>query len=353
MALVIAGDAIYNVLTTIKREYGDEFKWLIYYPGDWHMLGNFQKAIMKPYFDAGLKELAKTAGYPTTAIQACSQFKRTHHFIMEAWVAIYQVMLHMYLENTSHPIAESVKQQLLDNHSPQSIHTMIATLQMSLSSDYKHFIEYLQIKSEDNDNWKFWTQFVLRDGLAYVGMYLALRSGNWNLRVACMKMMVPIFCAYDHMTYKKLICRHIADILTLPKPILKCFSEGGFVVSVTGTPWHSIAVDEAHEMCINKSCKMAIVHPTQDYIHRVANYIPYRNKCLENLRDQLFPEEKKGIFKAVINTDNRCKYKKHQANIETLTECINGAILTETQELHNYSGKIATQKQREGEFLLY
>ena len=55
MALVIAGDAIYNVLTTIKREYGDEFKWLIYYPGDWHMLGNFQKAIMKPYFDAGLR----------------------------------------------------------------------------------------------------------------------------------------------------------------------------------------------------------------------------------------------------------------------------------------------------------
>ena len=97
--LVIAGDAkLYNVLTTIKREYGDEFKWLICYPGDWHMLVNFQKAIMKPYFDAGLKELAKTAGYPTTAIQACSQFKRTHHFIMEASEAIYQVMLHMYLE---------------------------------------------------------------------------------------------------------------------------------------------------------------------------------------------------------------------------------------------------------------
>ena len=37
--------------------------------------------------------------------------------------------------------------------------------------------------------------------------------------------------------------------------LVKCFSEGGFVVSVTGRPWHSIAVDEAHEMCINKSVK--------------------------------------------------------------------------------------------------
>ena len=79
-----------------------------------------------------------------------------------------------------------------------------------------------------------------------------------------MKMMVPVFCAYDHMTYKQLICHHIADILTLPEPILKYFSEGGFVVSVTGALCHSVAVDEAHEMGINKSCKMAVVHPTQD-----------------------------------------------------------------------------------------
>ena len=38
-------------------------------------------------------------------------------------------------------------------------------------------------------------------------------------------------------------------------------------VSSKGRTWHSVAVDEAHEM---------FVHPTQDYIHRVANYIPYR-----------------------------------------------------------------------------
>ena len=36
--LVVAGDAkLYDVLKTIKHEYGDEFKWLICYPGDWHM----------------------------------------------------------------------------------------------------------------------------------------------------------------------------------------------------------------------------------------------------------------------------------------------------------------------------
>ena len=78
--LVVAGDAkLFDTLKTIKNEYGDEFTWLICYPGDWHMLANFQKALMKPYFDAGIKELAKVGGYPTAAIQACSQFKRTHY----------------------------------------------------------------------------------------------------------------------------------------------------------------------------------------------------------------------------------------------------------------------------------
>ena len=71
-----------------------------------------------------------------------------HHFIMEA---VFQVMLHMFMENTSHdPIAESVKQQLLDSQSPHSIETMVATLKMSQSSEYKHFITYLRIVRTGN-----------------------------------------------------------------------------------------------------------------------------------------------------------------------------------------------------------
>ena len=157
-----------------------------------------------------------------------------------------------------------------------------------------------------------------------MGMYLALRSGNWNLRVACMKMMAPIFCAYDHMTNKRLICSHIADLLTLQQPIQSSFSEGGFVVSCKGRPWHSVAVDETHEMCINKSCKTSIVHPIQDYIHRIANYIPYRNKCLENLKNQLFPEENKlpPNIPSLYTTVEQAK--KQRTNVDAIKKCISG-----------------------------
>ena len=54
---------------------------------------------MKPYFDAGLKELAKVAGYPIAGIKSCRQFKRTHHFTMETLEAIYRSIMHTYFEN--------------------------------------------------------------------------------------------------------------------------------------------------------------------------------------------------------------------------------------------------------------
>ena len=60
---------------------------------------NFQAALIKPYYDAGLKSLAAAAGYLTASIQSTSQFKQTHNFILEAWEAIYRVMLAQYIDS--------------------------------------------------------------------------------------------------------------------------------------------------------------------------------------------------------------------------------------------------------------
>ena len=100
--LLIEGDAkLYVVLQAIKFEYGNEYNWLLPLPGDWHLLKNYQIALMKPYFEAGLKELARISGYPIAAIQTCSKFKRTHHFILE-WEAMHQVMMTKFLEYCEH-----------------------------------------------------------------------------------------------------------------------------------------------------------------------------------------------------------------------------------------------------------
>ena len=140
-----------------------------------------------------------------------------------------------------------------------------------------------------NDTWRFWVQFVFEDAMAYLSLFIAICSGNWDLRVASIKSMAAIFTAFDHPTYQRVISQHIEDIENMPAQIKAMFKQSAFVVSVTGRPWHSVAIDEAHELLINKDCKTAVIHPLPDYINRIAQHIPYRSKAIKNLQKELFP----------------------------------------------------------------
>ena len=42
--------------------------------------------------------------------------------------------------------------------------------------------------------------------------------------------------------------------------------------------------DEAHEMLINKDCKLAVVHPNKEFITRVSLYFPFHSKVLHNIK---------------------------------------------------------------------
>ena len=70
-------------------------------------------------------------------------------------------------------------------------------------------------------------------------------------------------------------------------------------------------------MKINKDCKTSIVRPSKDYISRVAGYISYHAKCMENLKKQLFPEENistSSILSSILSTD--AKARKSASNTE-------------------------------------
>ena len=41
--------------------------------------------------------------------------------------------------------------------------------------------------------------------LAYVGLFVGVHTANWHLRTGSIKKMAPIFSAFDHPTYEKLI----------------------------------------------------------------------------------------------------------------------------------------------------
>ena len=190
------------------------------------MLKNYQIAIMKPYFDAGLKDLAKAAGYPVASTQTCGLFKRTHHFLLEAWEALYRALILVFLQETqpgTSPPFQEITTKLLsikDNFNKDTLANMSKETDTALRHDYQEFRSFIQKLAIRDDTCKFWIQFVFQDLSAYVGLFLAIRSGDWHLRMASVKQMASVFTAFDHSNYLKLISRHLTDVLCMPHSIV-------------------------------------------------------------------------------------------------------------------------------------
>ena len=194
-------------------------------------------------------------GETLTALGRCSNFSLTTNFFFQVWEALYS---HMYL-------------------------TFQKTNLNTAAETQEPFLEFLQQKQCEDDNQRFWIQFIRVDCLAFINLYLSVRAGNWKLRCASIKQMAALFTVCDRPHYTKIISQHRADCLEMPQSIVSQFSAGGFVVSIKGRSWHSVAYDEAHEMLINKELKTAIVRPNHEYMSRLALYFAHRTQALKNL----------------------------------------------------------------------
>ena len=75
----------------------------------------------------------------------------------------------------------------------------------------------------------------------------------------------------------------------------------------------TVAVDECHEMLINK---LSVIRPSHEYINRMIHYLPGRTKATENLNKQLFPV-KSDTNKGKVVTKNPSMRKISQSSRET------------------------------------
>ena len=180
--LIVASDVkTYQHLQHIKREYGEQLTWLILFPGDFHILMNYQPVLSKVYFDVGLKQVAAAGGFKgeaLTSLQHCSNFKNTHYFLIEVWEALYLEMLDQFLlENNE---VNSTLHEILSMFDPVDLPSIRQRCLKPLQQLHKLFIDF--ITSKEGPNWKFWSHFVKSTCFSYIALFCAIRSGfDWQV----------------------------------------------------------------------------------------------------------------------------------------------------------------------------
>ena len=303
--LVVIGDgATFKLLCEIKREYGEALEWLIPYIGDWHFLKNYQEVLMKIFWDGGLKTLAKCVHKNLTlqSLGNCSNFKRTHRFLLQIHEAIYMLQFQCFLDHRKEDA------QISNSSFLKKVESVVETFKIDENSEVTCAFKNLQnelfssvcftsVKNEFElfckdmsdklETFRFWNRFVHEDCMSYIHLYIAIRSRNWNLRNAAVKNMAALFHACDRQNYAKMIPLHINMMQALPEHVKKHFENGAFVSSIKGLNFSSVAFDEAHEMLINKDCKMAISRGLPKNMEKLAATIQYQAKVIRNFQTQL------------------------------------------------------------------
>ncbi|XP_030853471.1 uncharacterized protein LOC100890520 isoform X1 [Strongylocentrotus purpuratus] len=366
--LIIAGDgATIKLLLNIKKEYGPSLDWVIPYLGDWHVLKNFQEVLMKIYWDSGLKEIAKLSHKHITlkSLSACSNFKRTHRFFIQVFEAIYMLQYQSFLEY------RKGQENVFDNEDfLLQVKNLVSCLQFEngeisgmseyreavnqfkcsdiMSSMKQEFDEYCDMMSLKHTTFKFWNQFLRKDCHCYISLWIAIRSANWDLRLASLKEMVPLFHAFDRLNYAQLIPLHLNMLNGLPDYIIQDFKDGGFVNSLSGTPFSCVAFDEAHEMTINKDCKMSLAKslPQSHSMDSIAATIQYRAQLINNLATQLGSQRRSMLYRDMQASVVKAEF----ANVKLYFDKVSSTNMFTPNDqpnnlIHVFSGTIANPQQ--------
>ena len=261
-------------------------------------------------------------------------------------------MYHTYFLNNNTDLIQNAKciisTSIIEKRPPHHLMTRITQL-LEDSETHENFKIFVEQLAQKDNTVKFWYQFVFMDCLSYLSLYLAIRSSNWKLCLSSLKMMAPLFTAFDRDFYERIIPYHLADIELFPPEVLQCLKNGGFTVSITGQRWCAVALDEAHEMCINKDLKAAVTRPTKSYLQKTTLFFNYRIKAYKNIIHELFPDReiKQSTSNTIIDsTPQTCQSEENIKQMCSLIRDKNLLITTTNRGILNvFSGQKATPEQ--------
>lgn len=128
--------------------------------------------------------------------------------------------------------------------------------------------------------------------------------------------------------YESLIPRHLHDLALFPGYLTEHFKKGIFSILLSKRDWCGIALDKCHEMKINKDAKLAVIRPTSERMTSIANYLPFRAKCVNNLKSQILPQNERNITCYTVTTRDRATTE----HVKTMLAVINSTGMYENEQ---------------------
>ena len=113
----------------------------------------------------------------------------------------------------------------------------------------------------------------------------------------------------------------------------------------------AVALDEAHEMCVNKDLKSAVIRPTQAYLQKTTLFFNYRIVAYKNLIKQLFPERASNSPSTESITDSTKDALHWEENIRQVCSLVHSNHLLPPKLEYNrglvnvFTGQKATPEQ--------
>ena len=148
--------------------------------------------------------------------------------------------------------------------------------------------------------------------------------------------MSPLFAAFDHTHYQKMLPQHLSKLVVMLQEVINFFESGCFVCSVSGRYMQSVALDEVHEMLVNKDLKTTVVRLSKEYLDQILYYYPTLSHAIKKLKKEvLFDTEQPGGQK-VYNIDSSPAARRAETNITAMRQKLDKTavllpILTKTR----------------------
>ncbi|CAC5371821.1 unnamed protein product [Mytilus coruscus] len=197
--LIVVGDGkSYDHLIKLKSEYGSALDWVLPYPGDWHILKNVLPIFIKIFYDAGIKELAGIYHHGAT-LKVLTEYAYKRQEVVTDWRQEVDSVLQNVLSSCEHTPESSEKcaGDILDVELWKSVLLQKSNLETLLESVCSNFSQWRFQNSAISATFKFWDTFIHSDFMAYLGLYIGIRSRNWNLRNISLKNWHAYFYAFD------------------------------------------------------------------------------------------------------------------------------------------------------------